>query len=525
MSEVFYLEPDEEITNVIDRIKKNPADQIILVAPRMTALIQSVVNLRLLKGEAESLGKEIALVTQDSVGRNLCAQVGLPVYESIDQRRPIIQRTEIAPKTDDVIEIDLSTPQKAVPKGVKVHHFQQGASKSAWSPSNLPVSRPKVARKSKKILFLALSGILIGLVFLALYLPSATVTLAVKGEPFERSVSVQALENISVPLLSEAKIPARRLEVTQTKDGEFISTGTKNVGEKSSGEATLYNETGVSQKVSNGTILTSPSGLKFVTQQEVNIPAGIAKIDANGNINIVAGTVKVSVRSQSPGEQYNLSPTNYSLSGFSDKIYAKGGQMSGGSTKQVKVVSSSDLETAQKELEKQALEASKEQIKSKAGQDEYLDNALNDQIMTFEANKKADDESEKFKASIKIKVTTLLFSEDDFQKIVLEKLRLEIPADKDIVLTENNKIAATMENQDLAQGLLTINGKLVTKLVPKIDYEGLKKEIRSKTLTRAKEISQGKSGEIKTVEIKTHPGWWKLMPLIKKRIAINFNYL
>lgn len=521
MSEVFYLEPDEEITNVIDRIKKNPADQIILVAPRMTALIQSVVNLKLLKGEAESLGKEIALVTQDSVGRNLAAQVGLPVYESINQRRPIIQRTEMAPKTDDVIEIDLSNQEKVVPKGVKVHHFQSEAPKPAWKPSDMPISKPKVARKSKKILFLALSGILIGLVFLALFLPSATVTLAVKGEPFERSVSVQALENITVPLLAEAKIPAHRLEVTQTKDGEFISTGTKNVGEKSSGEATLYNETGVSQKVASGTILTSPSGLKFVTQKEVNIPAG--SLDANGNI--VAGTVKVNIQSQSPGEQYNLSSTNYSMAGFSDKIYAKGGQMSGGSTKQVKVVSQSDLETAQKELEKQALEASKEQIKSKAGKDEFLDNALNSETVSFEANKKADDESEKFKASIKIKVITLLFSEDDFQKIVLEKLRAEIPSDKDIVLTENNKIAATMENQDLAQGLLTINGKLVTKLVPKIDYEGLKKEIRSKTLTRAKEISQGKSGEIKTVEIKTKPGWWKLMPLIKKKIAINFNYL
>ena len=71
MDELIYLEPDEEITSVIDKLKNLAGQRVGLVVPRDATLLQSVVNLRLLDREAKNLGKVISIVTADKteIGR------------------------------------------------------------------------------------------------------------------------------------------------------------------------------------------------------------------------------------------------------------------------------------------------------------------------------------------------------------------------------------------------------------------------------------------------------------------------
>src|SRR3990167_6552833 len=107
MDEVIYLESDEEITSVIDKLKGSKAPRVALVVPRGATLLQSVVNLKLLSKEAAILAKEISLVTSDKIGRNLAAQVGLTVYDSIRDKRPVFQPPALEPRSEEVIEIDL----------------------------------------------------------------------------------------------------------------------------------------------------------------------------------------------------------------------------------------------------------------------------------------------------------------------------------------------------------------------------------------------------------------------------------
>src|SRR4030042_6994139 len=102
MEEILYLEPDEEITSVIDKMKQAKSKRLALVVPREATLLQSVVNLKLLLREAANSDKEIALVTADKIGRNLAAQVGLVVYDSIKDRRPVFQPPAPTPGAEEV---------------------------------------------------------------------------------------------------------------------------------------------------------------------------------------------------------------------------------------------------------------------------------------------------------------------------------------------------------------------------------------------------------------------------------------
>ena len=110
MEEFIYLEVDEEITSIIDRMHHNKANRFGLVVPRGATVLQSVVNLKLIKKEAEKLDKTIAIITLDKIGRNLAAQIGLPVYDDVKQAAVTVapgKEQKITP-ANDVIEIDMS---------------------------------------------------------------------------------------------------------------------------------------------------------------------------------------------------------------------------------------------------------------------------------------------------------------------------------------------------------------------------------------------------------------------------------
>ena len=59
IDEILYLEPDEEITSVIEKIKDLKGSSISLVIPKNATLIASVINLRLLEREAKKLKKKV----------------------------------------------------------------------------------------------------------------------------------------------------------------------------------------------------------------------------------------------------------------------------------------------------------------------------------------------------------------------------------------------------------------------------------------------------------------------------------
>ncbi len=77
MAKVINLKPQEEITSVIERLWETGESEVFLVAAKETALLKNIIALKLLKREADRLGKEITLITKDALGREMAKRVGL----------------------------------------------------------------------------------------------------------------------------------------------------------------------------------------------------------------------------------------------------------------------------------------------------------------------------------------------------------------------------------------------------------------------------------------------------------------
>ncbi|HSX42435.1 MAG TPA: hypothetical protein VLE93_03760 [Candidatus Saccharimonadales bacterium] len=84
----IYLEPDEEITSVIDKLKDLSDHKVAIVVPKNGTLFQSLINLKLLAKQAKEQGKEVVIVSTNRVGQRLAQQVGFTTYNSLGTIAP-----------------------------------------------------------------------------------------------------------------------------------------------------------------------------------------------------------------------------------------------------------------------------------------------------------------------------------------------------------------------------------------------------------------------------------------------------
>jgi hypothetical protein len=83
MRKVFNLKSEEDVTVVVERLWETGAEEIFLLAPPDSVLLQNIIALRLLKREADRLGKEIIVVTKNEVAREMLKRAGLTVKVSL----------------------------------------------------------------------------------------------------------------------------------------------------------------------------------------------------------------------------------------------------------------------------------------------------------------------------------------------------------------------------------------------------------------------------------------------------------
>jgi hypothetical protein len=84
MQQTFYIDIDEEISSVIDRLNKSMAENNYFVVPARAIFMQSIVNLKLLKREADKNGKKVILVTQDEVGISMANRSGIEIRQTLE---------------------------------------------------------------------------------------------------------------------------------------------------------------------------------------------------------------------------------------------------------------------------------------------------------------------------------------------------------------------------------------------------------------------------------------------------------
>lgn len=101
--DTIYVDIDDEITTIIDKVRGSAGKVIALVLPKRATVFQSIVNMKLLKRAADTAKKHLVLVTTEANLMPLAGAVGLHVA-STPQSKPEIPVSIQANSMDESLD-------------------------------------------------------------------------------------------------------------------------------------------------------------------------------------------------------------------------------------------------------------------------------------------------------------------------------------------------------------------------------------------------------------------------------------
>src|ERR1035437_2136755 len=75
--ETIYVDIEDEITSIIDKMTSSKSSIVALVLPKRASAMQSMVNMKLLNKTAEDAGKHVVLVTSEAALMPLAGVAGV----------------------------------------------------------------------------------------------------------------------------------------------------------------------------------------------------------------------------------------------------------------------------------------------------------------------------------------------------------------------------------------------------------------------------------------------------------------
>src|SRR3982074_1843827 len=79
----IYVETEEEIPEVVERLRRSRGDDTMLVLPMRSRLGQSRFNFQLLGNYASQMGKRVTVVCDDPAVQKMASESGFPVFGAV----------------------------------------------------------------------------------------------------------------------------------------------------------------------------------------------------------------------------------------------------------------------------------------------------------------------------------------------------------------------------------------------------------------------------------------------------------
>ncbi|HWO91121.1 MAG TPA: hypothetical protein VNP53_04060, partial [Methylomirabilota bacterium] len=79
----IYVETEEEIPEVVERIRRTSSQDTMLVLPARSRVGQSRFNFQLLKNYASRMGKKVTVVCDDPAVQKMAAETGFAVFGTV----------------------------------------------------------------------------------------------------------------------------------------------------------------------------------------------------------------------------------------------------------------------------------------------------------------------------------------------------------------------------------------------------------------------------------------------------------
>src|SRR3982750_4418911 len=102
--DTIYIDIDDEITSIIEKVRASQQKIVALVLPKRASVLQSIVNMKLLKRTADTAKKSLVLITSEAGLLPLAGTVGLYVARNLQTKPEIPAVDGVADGVEDIDE-------------------------------------------------------------------------------------------------------------------------------------------------------------------------------------------------------------------------------------------------------------------------------------------------------------------------------------------------------------------------------------------------------------------------------------
>ncbi|HET7673586.1 MAG TPA: hypothetical protein VFK11_03690 [Candidatus Saccharimonadales bacterium] len=545
--DTIYIDVDEEITGIISKVQNSSKDIVALVLPKRASVLQSIVNMRLLKRAQEQNKKKIVLITSESrilplagaaglfVASNLTSKPYIPPIPKpgekaqsaqqietgeggVDPNTPVSQVAPDAKFADsDEIEID-NTPKTPEPG--------EAGAKSPKPKKDKKSKVPNFSKFRRKIILIALAVLL--LIFAIVYglfiAPKAKVT--VNAQTSQLPLNVDFIADTKADSFdSEAKVVRATTVDTQKNDSESVdASGQKNNGKTASGSVSMSAQKcsppfDPPKSIPAGTGV-SYNGITYITQSTTTFSS---LGTGSGSCITYEASDSTEIEAQSPGKNANVNNVSFSVSGRSD--VSATGSASGGTDKIVKVVSAEDVSKAKERLNGKPNTVHDDFV-SKLKQDGYIpiEDTFKAEKGSYDVSPSINSEGDKVTVSVTTSYSMLGVKKDDLVELIKNEVNDQSEGQGQTVLSDGLDDATLKVGGGIGlnEGQLTVNMDTTAIVGPNIDQDSVKQQIAGKKTKEAEDILGNISG-ISDPKVELSPFWVGKVPKNHSKITIEVH--
>lgn len=556
--DVIYIEPEDDITDIITKIENSKEKIVALVPPKKAGVFRSAVNIKLMAKAGKTAEKTIVLVTVDPSIVKLAAAVRIPVTKNL-QSAPVIPnadteieettKEEILSDPDEMIEEEIENAKKSAdqkkpeededeteedtPLAKKNAKKDKKAGKksdsSAEKAGNPIIGWIKSHKKATIFGCLGLVLLVVGLVWALTIAPAVDVTVVMSTETNNFAEMVTFTTNMAEENVKEGKFYLEEKKLESVAEVEFEATGEKNNGEKATGEVVVYSffKKEGTIAINAGSTFTI-NGLSYTSNKDVTLKwngESLNNCDNKNNATQITNSgcqvsTKVPVTATTAGAKYNIAASNSGWSTTANVSVYSDKAMSGGTDNIIKVVEQADIEKAKSELKSSNEGENKTKLLSSINGDVLIIESSFSQDTSAAVATPAAGEEVKEGTSPTLKATTTA------SVFVVDKTKLKEYVTEKAKLEDGQKVYSIKDPyiENFVKGDTGYAGRLKTTYAvgPKVTDNDILEMIKGKGIGDARHDLSSING-ITSVTINTSYPWVTAVPNDSNKITIKID--
>lgn len=411
-------------------------------------------------------------------------------------------------------------------KDVALHEKSISIKEKSPEENNLLPSQAALDFAPKKALFIIL-GFLLAIIFLILafwfLFSKAEVILNVNTKKFDSEVTIFLTKSNSS---KGNTLSGKEISVTVDGEMEAAATGKKKTGDKAKGEVVIFNKNTDGEKTFNKGTVISDGNLKFLLDENVTVASASMNTEAGSETKIF-GKSSVNVTAEKFGNEYNIEDNkDWSVDNFAQSSYSAHNDraFSGGTTREIQVVSESDrnnlLSRLEKSLEQKANSLAAGKIDKE--KEDILNLFTSKKIIDKKFSAEVNDEAKKFNLSLKIQFSTFSYLKSDAKKILDKLLIGKIPSG---LFLNQNSITLKLNKAEAKGDGYDLSFSYEARAVPEINLKDLTGKIKLQPVSSLdKWLKTDDIADYKVSVWPPLPVLSGLMPPKAGNIKINLKY-